>query len=835
MFTWKPIYHEIAGKVLSYRNRQDELFELATEMHNQGVPVGQLEDQNPKDTPIPLTEMDPFTFLSFFNRNATEQNRRKALAILKAKWDLSADIPGDFAGIPLVNAQKAWFMPFAFLRKGWEIDALWNLAEEVYHKEPVDVAPELFARGLQVKQVGLAKLSMGLFWLRPDAYLALDKHVRDWIKQQIPGVLPGKITSWEEYLTLLDKIRSLDQGDFCTVSYKVYPKKAPTVVSESELDAGFAKLLQETAAHNQCSVAELAQWLQSGRQGGESETEISHRHRVLPLLREALEAETPRVESVRKLCNDVWVLGNRMDATRRSVFLSKDEAGDVIRELIAGVRKNPEGVTVETFIEKASELGYRGEKGIDHANPAQFASVILSAVFPEKYVDFRENRWANLHSLITGQPSKIFSNCGYAEKLRRAGELASEISETETFKKYFHSPQPLWAVAGLAWHYRKGIFTINLPNPLPVPMAMKHPLNKILYGPPGTGKTYQSTHLAARIASGDTGEISTGNAQEHFRRQVQEGRIRFVTFHQSYSYEDFVEGIRPVIDETNEGNARYECRDGIFKQISMEALYAGLKPTAQNPDQGVKTLTLEEKRSVAREWLENNSSSGYELRPQSEIPSFVLVIDEINRGNISKILGELVTLLEPDKRLGGSRELRVTLPYSGEIFGVPSNLYVLGTMNTSDKSIALVDVALRRRFVFEELMPDFKVCKGLTEDMRQVLRELNHRIALRKDRDHQIGHSYFMEVSATADFDQVFIQNVIPLLQEYFYNDWEGLRYVLGDEKKENGAFVSKVADRDQKWARNRWDWCLDLEQHPDGLLTLLRANYGLDAETGEG
>jgi 5-methylcytosine-specific restriction endonuclease McrBC GTP-binding regulatory subunit McrB len=172
---------------------------------------------------------------------------------------------------------------------------------------------------------------------------------------------------------------------------------------------------------------------------------------------------------------------------------------------------------------------------------------------------------------------------------------------------------------------------------------------------------------------------------------------------------------------------------------------------------------------------------------QDPTNKYLLVIDEINRGNISKIFGELLTLVEEDKRIGEQNQITVTLPYSGQAFSVPANLYILGTMNTADRSIALLDVALRRRFKFKELMPEYKDTKldVLTVgdlNLGRLIRKINSKIEIMVDRDHQIGHSYFMKIGKDDKeaLHNAWYGEVVPLLQEYFYNDWAKLAQILG-------------------------------------------------------
>ncbi|SCW38328.1 McrB family protein [Mucilaginibacter sp. NFR10] len=515
------------------------------------------------------------------------------------------------------------------------------------------------------------------------------------------------------------------------------------------------------------------------------------------------------------------------------------------------------------------------------------------------------------------------------------------------------------------------IFNNSAQKQYPVQASEEHlfmsnaPLNQILFGPPGTGKTYHTMNKALEIVGINTASLDRNGIKAEYEKRVAAGQFVFTTFHQSMSYEDFIEGIKPNAETDEGGQIRYKIEDGILKRLSRKAvaeyyrqdisnkkqnstpidrlqLYDEawdhlVKSVQENLDNG-KTLELSSSSGKTLDAIKITAQGNILVKPRSEnaeeytvsytrtqklfeaypdlsvvknidkefrqvigganattywcvvdylnnwikqkqntkapiaeviqvnealvkfdnqivkdnvkanVKPYVLIIDEINRGNVSKVFGELITLIEKDKRLGHEEAIEVTLPYSKEKFGVPANLYIIGTMNTADRSVEALDTALRRRFSFEEILPNptllspaalywkllwdykdvswedenfitkeenllellganddlWKARKEIWDDMekegrdekqisyfdsyifsgvslQQILNTLNKRIEVLKDRDHQIGHAYFINVCNLADLMAVFKDNIIPLLQEYFFGDYNKIQLVLGD------------------------------------------------------
>jgi 5-methylcytosine-specific restriction protein B len=302
-------------------------------------------------------------------------------------------------------------------------------------------------------------------------------------------------------------------------------------------------------------------------------------------------------------------------------------------------------------------------------------------------------------------------------------------------------------------------------------------LNQIFYGPPGTGKTFHTINAAIEIIDPFLYRNKGGDRaalQKRFQElrisegEHKEGQIGFTTFHQSMSYEDFIEGIKPSSPKEGDSYLKYDVEEGIFKKMCR-------------------------------------------LAAANEEKNYVLIIDEINRGNVSAIFGELITLVEPNKRAGAEESLGIVLPYSKAIFSVPKNLHIIGTMNTADRSVEALDSALRRRFAFKEMAPDPDVIaahgklaenNGVLEEGRlkvnlpELLKTINGRIELLRDKDCLIGHSYLMEVKTLEDLRRAFLDKIIPLLQEYFFADLGKLSLILGP------SFVEVVNDKEVSFAK---------------------------------
>ena len=450
--------------------------------------------------------------------------------------------------------------------------------------------------------------------------------------------------------------------------------------------------------------------------------------------------------------------------------------------------------------------------------------------------------------------------------------LTIKVDKNTTYQDYLrileevrkYTDLPFYVISDEAWNYhkdkKKKDETVEKREPESETNIINtsFPLNQILYGPPGTGKTYNAINYAIQI----TRQIKPQNEIERrniFNELVEEGRIVFTTFHQSMSYEDFIEGIKPVTHKGQNNAISYEVLPGIFKTLcdratlpdgvgfekAYKSLLNELKKVPINISSDNKNyrivLNLDNELYI---YPKENQEKGYTIPKDTlisyilnrNIPenlttfckvikkqlksydwndkstkkdNYVLIIDEINRGNIAQIFGELITLIEANKRKGEIEELEVILPYSKTSFSVPSNLYIIGTMNTTDRNVEALDTALRRRFSFIEMEPEYdKFINENIEDinLEKLLRVINDRIIGLMDKDHCIGHSYFMNVENLQDLKQVFFNKIIPLLQEYFYGRYEKIGLILSSK------FLNPIEYKESKYSKLDFPYEEDLE-----------------------
>ena len=587
--------------------------------------------------------------------------------------------------------------------------------------------------------------------------------------------------------------------------------------------------------------------------------------------------------------------------------------------------------TIQWWIDKISPLLEGTEYEVRHntAKTQNNVMVVLKGVEkPKQEINVKPNK---------NNTFGFWTKIKYIEKVDMA-QRPETISHRNTEKYFYdsldfsaHQEFVLEVIRKFSEERQMTHTPINSTNTKKLLNNEQHPLNTILYGPPGTGKTYNTAIRAVAII--DNKKISDVEAQDYddvlmrYNELKKEGRIAFTTFHQSYGYEEFIEGIKPVVtsdtDVEEKNNVQYAIASGIFKDFCEKALRhksisqvadyglnespsiwkVSLEGTYDNPtrrecldndhirigwDQYGKDITDETDFSLyggkkpinafinrmrigdvvlscysnttidaigvvtgEYEWhdeyqhlkrvrnvtwivkdirenimgitggtsmtlstvyrlsnvtlddvlaIVKKYRSGEMVNVQSE-GNYVFIIDEINRGNISKVFGELITLIEPSKRLGAPEEMTAILPYSAKPFGVPKNVYIIGTMNTADRSISSIDTALRRRFQFKEMLPNLEILKDIYVDdisISDILDKVNKRITVLYDREHTIGHAYFMPLKTSRTIEtlaQIFENNVIPLLQEYFYEDYEKIRLVLGDSKKKNKDIEFIIAE----------------------------------------
>ena len=855
-YLWVSFYEELADKLLAFKSNRSRLIEKVKEAHQMmslGLPKLEKDNDN-------IPDIDPFTVIALFNRgNQSVASRQKICEGYKNVFGMTNSVPSDYEGVPMYFYNQYCFYRFVGDPKRDDncFDYFWNLFEQAlsYSKDHSNKAEFVaaFERAMKISLVRQPKLTMGLFHIRPNVFVSLDSNNNALIEKELQravGTLSGT-----EYL------------DLC-VSVVEYTK---TQLNGSLPD--FSSRAYELK--HQTAAAKANEW------------------------EPTLEQYNP------KLTKDDWLRFMR----------ESSKFSDNYKFILAAMYDNG-GLATCTQLEKR----YGRSAAFFNQTATNFAKHVQDFTQCPKRIDEdgKERFWS---IPFVGRTTTDQEEGSWVWKLRP--ELKEAIEEYG-LNTYLQEQKKTTA--------KKKEVTTMIPK------------NTILYGPPGTGKTYNSAIYAVSIIEGkDLAKVRDeqySDVMNRYNKYKEQGQIEFTTFHQSYGYEEFIEGIRPMMDEDSEenGDIEYRITSGLFKSFCEKASRPVLRRNADiglNSNPTVWKVSLEgtgDNQTRAECMANNHIRIGYDsyggiitdetevtngktvlnafisrmkigdivfscysattidaigvvtgeyewhdeyeqykrlrnvkwlvkdireditginagktmtlasayalnnvalgdvmallerLRPgatmiEDERPNYVFIIDEINRGNISKIFGELITLIEPSKRLGQSEGMTAKLPYSQKLFGVPDNVYLLGTMNTADRSIATLDTALRRRFRFKEMQPDPSTLEDVTIgelNISTMLSRMNRKIAILYDREHTIGHAYFMPLRVDPSVENlanIFADNIIPLLQEYFYEDYEKIRLVLGDNQKDNEELQFIIARANDDYADLFGDSSADFDE----------------------
>ncbi len=598
--------------------------------------------------------IDPFSFFSFLASKSTTNQQELVYNSVSREFEIKIPLPDMYIEDYYLFPSSGYNI---FFHDGTNFysDLLWRLFREAIKDNPnIDLD---FKKALDIKEIGVAKLTQTLFLINPKYFLPLDSftgvlsEARDpkyqsrlkEFKDAFPECQPYEINMFL-YLQKAKKIINAESKFF----------QIDTIIDRSDYWDDFKK----------------NNWVYTTRRPGAWEV--------------------------------LWV--------ERKYHLTKPKRGDII--------------LVRTGRQRGRAVGIVQRNDYDESGLNENSRIHVLWINKSEAQLFGFTDRGGFNEAGPGTCSAFKKTDGYKPSFDLINSLTGNSIQ--------NGPEP----------------DIDDPPPKTDTLEYSHSLNQILYGPPGTGKTYNTVNYAVAIIEGKSLDELEGEDREEIKQRFdklkEKGQIEMVTFHQNFTYEDFIEGIRPVLDDEDR-DIEYELHKGVFREIAGQA----------------------------REDANQN---------------YVLIIDEINRGNIAKIFAELITLIEPSKRIGSKKdETTVTLPYSKKKFGVPSNLYIIGTMNTADRSIAPLDTALRRRFEFIEMMPKpyhDSISKnievgGEVVNCQELLAAMNKRIYFLFDREHQIGHTYLLDVNDLESLAATFKNKIIPLLQEYFYDNWEKIDLVL--------------------------------------------------------
>lgn len=832
-FAWMDFYSELATALLEFANDRKPLIEKVKAIYaNSGMKLPTLERDNN------IVDIDPFTVFGLFNKGITNDNRIAILNQIKKLFNISASVPTDFDGIPVLNNMSATFYYFSDGRGEKDIDNLWTLFQYAisYADTQEDEAKFVAAFDTVVAQKGVSwNITMGLYWIRPMTFINLDARNRKLLENNQSRFKPDidtikmlkRMVSAENYLLLMDKTKvtmseyksfpelSLDAWKMSTEdSEAFYGEDSSYWPTLAEYDPKLSKedwkkyLLEVEIPHHPSPMKMLKGIIELG--GEASCKQLANKFGGHPSVYVGCTTNFGR--RVKKYFNLPPCMDGEQERFFPFPFYGKaidDEEG---HSYIYKIRPQLLAALKEVDLSKFNPNYEEGEE--------EMTDVAMNTIlYGPPGTGKTYNTVVYAVAIIENKPVASIKAESYSAVLERYNAYKADgLIEFTTFHQSYGYEEFIEGIkpvmdsddehSDIQYSIEDGLFKAFC-NKASMPATKKANVDLGLNKTPTIWKVslWSTGDNPTRTECLENGHIRIGwddygpditddtdfsenggkNVLNSFIYKMKVGDIVFSCYSSTT-----IDAIGVVTGDYEWCNGQFD--DGLNRMRKVNWIVKGINEDIVEINGGsTMTLSTVYKLKVsladAMALIQKHLPATVQMDDKR---NQVFIIDEINRGNISKIFGELITLIESSKRIGQAEGMKAKLPYSQQLFGVPDNVYIIGTMNTADRSIATIDTALRRRFRFKEMMPDAEVLSGISVDdisISDMLSRMNKRIAVLYDREHTIGHAYFIPLRDNPTIEQlaeIFENAIVPLLQEYFYEDYEKIRLVLGDNNKDN-------------------------------------------------